>query len=309
MVAESFIILTSILFFSIIIVSRIVFETIFFSSEIYFEYYVLLHHYCWFSFVFLWFCMIFKHVAGLSAKRVPLLVLVSPIVFIPIIHSLISGSPLELDYVNVREIGVSGLLKTIFTLNYFHSDNKEQFYELLILLILTATGAYLISKNIKKTFFTTILAYFGSYIISGIHWFGVNVNPRTTALIFVPSSLKNHQAMALIFYAFSLTTLAVLSMPEMKNIIGKMFSEMSIVLVLVTSVIWAVLFPLFFKSPTGQMITAFDVVFTYIPLFATIQFFISWKVTTINQKIIFGWACAVGGLVLVPMIMGLKCRF
>ena len=110
----------------------------------------------------------------------------------------------------------------------------------------------------------------------------------------------------MIFYVFSLVALAVLSMPEMKNIIGKMFSETSIVLVLVTSVIWAVLFPLFFKSPTGGMITAFDVVFTYIPLFAIIQFFISWKVTTINQKIIFGWACAVGGLVLVPMILGIE---
>lgn len=283
---------------------RITLETAFLSEDSVFHYYILPHHYCWFSFVFLWFAVVTKHIAGLSSKKIPFLVFIMPIVFVPIVISLLTGEPLNLSYVIVSEEGVLNVVKNVFTLNYFHADNHEQFYELLALVILLAVGSFIISRNIKKTVAATVAGYFGSYLIAGIHWFGVNTDPRTSAVFLVPSSLKSHHAAALIYFSLSVIAFLILALPEFKTTFSRMFSEKSFVSSITLFLLWTIIFTMTFKRPTGREISAFDVVFTFIPLFVMLQYILTFKIQTSNQRILFGWIAIVGGFVLFPMLFG-----
>lgn len=290
--------------FSTTITIRIVLETAFLSENYFFSYYVLLHHYCWFSLVFLWVCFLMKHVAKMPPKKICYLSFASPSVLIPIVVAYYSGKPLLLDYISVRKEGFSSLFKSMLTLNYFHQDNSEQFIEMLCLIILIAVGSYLFSKSIKRTVVATTLAYFGSYLLSGVHWFGVNVEPRTSALFLIPSSLKNHQAMALIFYVLSLSVFLVLALPEIKKICLNIFSERSVVLSIVLFLAWMLVFAFIFHPPTTREISMFDLIMTFIPVFVMLEFILSFKIQTLNQRVLFGWVSLVGMLIIVPLFFG-----
>jgi len=291
----------SIVFFTVVICVRTFFEVS--LSSFFFSHGILMHAYCWFSFVFLWFLNVAKHITGLSTKRIPYLVFLSPIVLIPVVSSFIKGEQLNLQYLGIRNSEFIESIKHIVTLNYYHSNNHEQFYELLILVILLVAGSYYISRSVKKTVLATVVAYFGSFFIAGLKWFGINVT-GTSYFFSVTTVIEDDQAIALIYFSLSVIAFLILALPEFKTTFSRMFSEKSFVFSISLFFIWTIIFTMTFKRPTGREISAFDVVFTFIPLFVMLQYVLTLRTQTPNQRILFGWTAVVGGFVLFPMLFG-----
>ncbi|MFO7734614.1 MAG: hypothetical protein R6W70_00190 [bacterium] len=222
----------------------------------------------------------------------------------PILYAFITGELLHLDYISVRESSFTDVLLTILTLNYTHGENNKQFLELLLLFLLVGGGAWVLTKSAKKTIWTLFLGFYGSYIIAGIHWFGVNVEPRTSAVFLIPSSLKNHHAMSLIFYYLSISTLVMVSLPESKSLLAKIFSGRQIGVSLLLFLLWALFFTTTFSPPTNRMRSLFDIIFSFFPVLVLLQSVLLWKHAETRQKHLLFFASFVGISALAPLFFG-----
>jgi len=247
------------IFFIVIVLIRIVLETAVFSRKHYFGYFVTFHHMTWYMFVFFYFCACTRHILGMKIEKIRYLAFLSPVIFVPIIHSVITGKRLALEYLRGN---VSSVLFDFATLYRFNRRNSEFFYEMLILLIFFVVGSWLISKDFRRTLLNVIFGFYGSMVFAGLHLFGVY--PRTKAYFRIFTSLKNHQLMALIYFGLAVTAFFIYNFPENK----KRFLENK-VRYLVASALGAtvsiVFNLLFFERLYGRALKTADIFLMLIP--------------------------------------------
>ncbi len=200
------------LFFLFVILSRIYLETEIFSRRSFFSYFVVIHHSCWYIFVFYYFSSCNRYILNMSPSKIKYTALLSPVVMIPVIHAAISGKNLDLGYLdgNFRQN-----LYYMATLYWNHPKNGEFFIEMIVLLILFSVGSYVISKSIKKTFLNIFVGFYGCMMLAGLHLFGVA--PRTRAYFKINTALKNHQLLSLIYFSLAILFFLVYSYPEIKS--------------------------------------------------------------------------------------------
>ena len=227
-------ILPFIFLFSVIF-SRIYIETAILAKKPFFSYFVATHHFCWFLFVFFYFAICCRFILGIKAEKIPLLAILSPVIFVPLIHAFITGKGLRLQYLRGN---FSDILFDIFTFYKFNRQDSEFFFEMLILLILFATLSYIISKNIFRTILNIAVGFYGSMFLAGIQFFGVY--PRTQAFFAVHTVFKNHILLSLIYFSASLAAFSICFFPEIKNSLKDRI-------------------PLFSAALTGGIISAFAI--------------------------------------------------
>ena len=247
------------IFFAIVILVRIVLETAVFSRRHYFGYFVTLHHFSWYMFVFFYFCMCARHILGMKIEKIRYLALLSPVVFVPIIHSVITGKKLALEYLRGN---FSSVAFDFLTLYRFSKRNSQFFYEMLILLAFFVIGSWIISKDFRRTLLNVIFGFYGSMVFAGLHLFGVY--PKTKAYFRIYTSLKNHQLMALIYFSLFMLVLLIYNLPENK----KRFLENRIrfIIAVPTGIIFSLIFNfLFFESLYGKVPKTADLFLMCIP--------------------------------------------
>jgi hypothetical protein len=200
------------LFLFSVVIARIVLETAVFSKRYFFSYFVTIHHFCWFMFVFHYFALCSRYVLGMKRESVKYFALLSPVIFTPIIHSYFSGQKMSLEYLWGD---LSRVLFNIATLYKFHPKNSFFFIEMGILLIIFIAGSWLLSKSVRRTFLNVIIGFYGSMILAGLHLFGVY--PKTKAYFKIHTTLKNHQLMSLIYLSLFILVFLIYSYPEIKK--------------------------------------------------------------------------------------------
>jgi len=247
------------IFFAVVVLVRIVLETAIFSKKHYFGYFVTLHHFSWYMFVFFYFCMCCRHILGMKIEKIRYIALFSPVVFVPIIHSLITGKKLALEYLRGNIVSV---LSDFATLYRFNKRNSEFFYEMLILLAVFVIGSWLVSRDFRRTLLNVIFGFYGSMIFAGLHLFGVY--PRTKAYFKIHTVLKNHQLMALVYFALAMLVFLIFNLPENK----KRFLENKLYYLVVTGVgsVFSIGFNyLFFESLYGKVPKTADIFLMMVP--------------------------------------------
>lgn len=200
------------IFFAVVVLIRVVLETAVFSKKHYFGYFVTLHHFSWYMFVFFYFCSCCRHILGMKIEKIRYIALLSPVIFVPIVHSVITGKKLALEYLRGNFFSV---LSDFATLYRFNKRNSEFFYEMLVLLVFFIIGSWLVSKNFRRTLLNVIFGFYGSMIFAGLHLFGVY--PRTKAYFKIHTALKNHQLMTLIYFALAMLVFFIYNLPENKK--------------------------------------------------------------------------------------------
>lgn len=198
--------------FCSVILSRNFLETAVVSKRFFLTYFTIFHHFFWYNFIFLWYCICFRYIAGMKREKLPYLMLGAPLVLIPVIYSAVTGLRLQTGYMS--GIPLSEIIFHIATLNYFYPENRSFFIELLILGLFIAALSYFISKSVLKSIINLFFAFYGSFFIGGLHLFGV---VPTKAYIKLDSLLLNHQLLALIYYFFTVAAIGVLFLPEIKS--------------------------------------------------------------------------------------------
>lgn len=247
------------IFFAVVVLIRVVLETAVFSKKHYFGYFVTLHHFSWYMFVFFYFCSCCRHILGMKIEKIRYIALLSPVIFVPIIHSVITGKKLALEYLRGNFFSV---LFDFATLYRFNKRNSEFFYEMLILLTVFVIGSWLISKDFRRTLLNVIFGFYGSMIFAGLHLFGVY--PRTKAYFKINTSLKNHQLMALVYFALAMLVFLIYNLPENK----KRFLEnkMRFIFAVFAGVVFSLVFNfLFFESLYGKVPRVADMFLMSVP--------------------------------------------
>lgn len=218
-----------------VIIIRIVLETAYFSQRYFFSYFVALHHFCWYLFVFFYFSLCCRYILGMKRESVKYLTLASPVIFIPILSAYLKNEKLQLAYLK-GDIG--DVLFNVSTLFKFHERNSEFFPEMVILLMVFIAGSWLISKSVKRTVLNVIFGFYGAAIFAGLHLFGVY--PRTKAYFKIHTVLRNHQLLALIYLSFAITVFVIYSYPEIKKAFSK--EKFKYIMFFVTGICFSILF-------------------------------------------------------------------
>jgi hypothetical protein len=247
------------IFFAVVVLVRIVLETAVFSKRHYFGYFVTLHHFSWYMFVFFYFCLCSRHILGMKIEKIRYIALLSPVIFVPIIHSLITEKKLALEYLRGN---IFSVLYDFATLYKFNKKNSEFFYEMLILLAFFVIGSWLVTKDFRRTLLNVLFGFYGSMIFAGLHLFGVY--PRTKAYFRIHTSLKNHQLMALIYFALAMLVFLIYNLPENK----KRFLENKLhylVVVIIGSVFSIGFNFFFFESLYGKVPKTADMFLLMVP--------------------------------------------
>jgi hypothetical protein len=204
-------ILLYLVLFAVVLV-RIYLETAMFSKRYFFSYFVTLHHFCWYMFVFHYFAICSRYILGMKRESVKYFALLSPVIFTPLIHSHFAGVKMSLEYMN-------GSFKDVFysvaTLYKFHPKNNFFFIEMVILLIVFIAGSWFISKSVRRTLLNVIIGFYGSMLLAGLHLFGVY--PKTKAYFKIHTSLKNHPLLSLIYFSLFIAVFLIYSYPEIKK--------------------------------------------------------------------------------------------
>ncbi len=200
------------LFFIAVILTRIYFETSVFASKSFFNYFVVIHHLCWYIFVFYYFSSCNRYILKMSPSKIRYTALLSPVIMIPVVHAAISGKNLDLGYLD-------GSLKEnlihMATLYRNHPKNGEFFIEMVILLAIFIAGSWFFSKSWKRTLLNVLAGFYGSMIFAGLHLFGVA--PRTKAYFPINTALQNHQLMSLIYFSLAVLFFLIYSYPEIRS--------------------------------------------------------------------------------------------
>lgn len=203
-------------FLCAVILTRIVLETAFFAKNPFFGYFVTLHHFCWYMFVFFYFSACCRYILGMKRESVKYLTLLSPVIMIPIISAYLKEEKIQLAYMKGDFSEVAWNVMTLFK---FHEKNSEFFPEMVVLLIFFIAGSWLISKSVRRTLLNVVFGFYGAAMFAGLHLFGVY--PQTKAYFKVHTVLRNHQLLALIYLGFAVTFFMIYSYPE----ISKAFSK------------------------------------------------------------------------------------
>jgi hypothetical protein len=201
----------SLLFISILV--RVYIELRIFSHRL--DYHLFIHHFFWFTSVFLWFAATARYVLKVPVERLHLIGWGAPLVLIPVLHAWLTGSPLDLAYLPVDEDFWFHLL----TLNYFHPRNHHQFFTLAPLLIITITASIALTRSLYRTLGATLLGFYASYIVLGLHLFGAA--PRSKAFILLPTAFNNQKLLAMIYLLVSLVLCVILFIPEITAILRR----------------------------------------------------------------------------------------
>ncbi len=188
------------------ILLRVYLELAVFSHRL--DYHLFIHHFFWFTSVFLWFAATARYVLKVPVERLHLIGWGAPLVLIPVLHAWLTGSPLDLAYLPVDEDFWFHLL----TLNYFHPRNHHQFFTLAPLLIITITASVALTRSLYRTLLAILIGFYGSYIALGLHLFGAA--PRSKAFVLLPTAFTNQKLLALIYLLVSLILCAILFIPE-----------------------------------------------------------------------------------------------
>jgi len=200
------------IFLFAVVLTRIYLETAMFSRRYFFSFFVTIHHFCWYMFVFHYFAMCGRYVLGMKREVVKYFALLSPVIFTPLIHSYFTEKKMNLEYLWGD---LSRVLFNIATLYKFHPKNSFFFVEMVILLIVFITGSWFISKSVRRTFLNVIMGFYGSMILAGLHLFGVY--PKTKAYFKIHTSLKNHPLLSLIYFSLFIAVFLIFSYPEIKK--------------------------------------------------------------------------------------------
>lgn len=221
-------------FLFVVIITRIVLETAYFAQNYFFGYFVTLHHFCWYLFVFFYFSLCCRYILGMKRESVKYLTLASPVIFIPVLSAYLKNEKLQLAYLK-GDLG--DVLFNVSTLFKFHEKNSEFFPEMVILLIVFIAGSWLISKSVKRTALNVLFGFYGAAIFAGLHLFGVF--PKTKAYFKIHTVLRNHQLLALIYLSFAITVFVVYSFPEIKKAFSK--EKFKYIVFLVTGICFSIL--------------------------------------------------------------------
>ena len=97
-------------FLFVVILTRVFLETAVFSKSYFFGYFVTIHHFCWYLFVFFYFSACCRYILGMKRESVKYLTLLSPVIFTPLVYAYFSGEKLRLQYMEGDLKEVKGMM-------------------------------------------------------------------------------------------------------------------------------------------------------------------------------------------------------
>jgi hypothetical protein len=200
------------LFFVFVVLLRIYLETDVFAKRSFFGYFVVFHHFFWYTFVFFYFSICNRYILGMNLSKIKYTVFITPVIMIPVIHSAISGNNLDLKYLD------GSLIQNFYhmvTLYWKHPKNSGFFIEMVVLLLFFTAGSWLVSRSLTKTVFNIFIGFYGCMVFAGLHLFGVA--PRTKAYFKINTALKNHELLSLIYFSLAVIVFLIYSYPEIKS--------------------------------------------------------------------------------------------
>ena|GEM_PF-1018168 len=199
-----------------VIFSRVYLETAIFAKKPFFSYFVATHHCAWFTFVFFYFALCARYILGLKAGRIPYLALLSPVIYVPLIHAWISDENLRLQYLRGD---FSKIVFDIATFYWFSEKDSQFFFEMIALFIAFVALSYFISRSVAKTILNIIAGFYGSMFLAGIQFFGVA--PRTRAVFKIHTVFKNHVFLSLVYFTAVIIAFSICFFPEIKTLVKR----------------------------------------------------------------------------------------
>lgn len=213
------------IFLFFVIFSRVYLETAVFAKKPFFSYFVATHHCAWFTFVFFYFALCARYILGLKPDKIPYLALFSPVIYIPLIHALISGSKLKLQYIRGD---FSKALFDILTLYKFSEHDSFFFFEMLAILVIFAVLSYIVSRSVLRTVLNIIVGFYGSMFLAGLQLFGVA--RRTKAYFPLNTVFKNHILLSLVYFTAVILAFSICFFPEIKELVKRNFKPLGVAL-------------------------------------------------------------------------------
>ena len=230
------------IFLFFVIFSRVFLETAVFAKIPYFSYFVATHHSAWFTFVFFYFALCARYILGLKPEKIPYLALFSPVIYVPLIHALISGSKIKLQYIRGD---FSKALFDILTLYKFSEHDSFFFFEMLALIVIFAVLSYIVSRSVLRTILNILIGFYGSMFLAGLQLFGVA--PRTKAYFPLHTVFKNHLLLSLIYFTAATIAFTICFFPEIKTLVKRNFKPLGMALALGIVSALVILFVISFK--------------------------------------------------------------
>lgn len=213
------------IFLFLVIFSRVYLETAIFAKKPFFSYFVATHHCVWFTFVFFYFALCARYILGLKTDRIPYLTLLSPVIYVPLIHAKIAETPLKLQYLRGD---FSKIVFDIATFYWFSERDSQFFFEMIALLIAFIALSYFISRSVKRTVLNIVVGFYGSMFLAGIQFFGVA--PRTMAVFKIHTVFKNHVFLSLVYFTAVMIAFSICFAPEIKTLVKRDFKALGIAL-------------------------------------------------------------------------------
>ena len=204
------------IFLFLVIFSRVYLETAIFAKKPFFSYFVATHHCAWFTFVFFYFALCARYILGLKVDRIPYLALLSPVIYVPLIHAKIAETPLKLQYLRGD---FSKIVFDIATFYWFSEQDSQFFFEMIALFIAFVALSYFISRSVKRTLLNIIVGFYGSMFLAGIQFFGVA--PRTKAVFKIHTVFKNHVFLSLVYFTAVIIAFSICFAPEIKILVKR----------------------------------------------------------------------------------------
>ena len=224
------------IFLFLVIFSRVYLETAIFAKKPFFSYFVATHHCSWFTFVFFYFALCARYILGLKVDRIPYLALLSPVIYVPLIHAKIAGTPLKLQYMRGD---FSKIVFDTFTFYRFSEQDSQFFFEMIALFIAFVALSYFISRSVKRTILNIIVGFYGSMFLAGVQFFGVA--PRTKAVFKIHTVLKNHVFLSLVYFTAVIIAFSICFAPEIKTLVKRNFDFSRMIAVPIAGTVPAVL--------------------------------------------------------------------
>ena len=237
-------------FFVLVVLSRNVLETLFFASKIFIGYYVVLHHFNWYLYVFFYYLIVVRYILKMKKSSLVYLPLGGAVVYIPVIYSFLFDSGLKLEYIQGRSF--FEIFYQIATLMYFHPQNHPFFVEMIVIMALFVVVSYAISRSVVRTLLNLFLGFYGSILVAGVHLFGVY--PYTRALVKVHTIFTSHQLMSLIYFMLGSIAMALALYPEIKVVLkrvggGKRYLKALLVGAILYELLLPALFSFYYEKP------------------------------------------------------------
>ena len=214
------------IFLFCVIFSRVYLETAIFAKKPFFSYFVATHHCAWFTFVFFYFALCARHILGLKPEKIPYLALLSPVIYVPLIHAWISDENLRLQYLRGD---FSKIVFDMATFYWFSEKDSQFFFEMIALLIAFIALSYFISRSVVRTIINIIVGFYGSMFLAGIQFFGVA--PRTQAVFKIHTVFKNHVFLSLIYFSAVVIAFTICFFPEIKTLVKRDIKPLGMALV------------------------------------------------------------------------------